>query len=179
MPGCRCAVHSIGDWVVKSGGIWFGLFHHSIFLSQFRLCGLFGLSFLSNVYTGCPVVRFLRNIFRSDFLLLIGARSGLWIVLAVFDFFLPGFWVTLITFSATFSDMASIWMTVSVTLSPAFDCLYLSKICSVSLSSSVKNTCSSSDTPADWTLTSIGCVSTSARIFRTNFSVGSISIRDR
>ena len=47
---------------------------------------------------------------------------------------------------------------------------------SVSSPSSVKNTCSSSDTSADWTFTSMGLFSTSCRIFRINFSLGSNSI---
>ena len=50
---------------------------------------------------------------------------------------------------------------------------------SVSSPSSVKNTWSSSDTPADWTFTSMGLFSTSCRLFRINFSLGSNSIRDR
>ena len=50
---------------------------------------------------------------------------------------------------------------------------------SVSSPSSVKNTWSSSDTSADWTFTSMGLFSTSCRIFRINFSLGSNSIRDR
>ena len=45
-------------------------------------------------------------------------------------FVLRSFWVKLVISSRTFSDMASIWMTVSATLSLAFDCLFLSQLCS-------------------------------------------------